>query len=162
MEFQRCPCTGPRPVLPPWMRRESQRIRSPGWASTNTCQQTSFPIFPTEYWFYCLAASGRFCTFVKLLSQETLTMLVLFNNQGVTAASEKCFPWTGQKSPVSVRWGWFFLQERFFGSNLGQTMICHSKVMIWIKPSARRARIRLTCMMSPWRVRMIKNDLLDV
>ena len=107
--------------------------------------------------------SGRFCTFVKLLSQENSTMLILFNNnQGVTAASEKCFPWTGQKSPVSVRWGWFFLQERFFGSNLGQTMICHSKVMIWIKPSARRARIRLTCMMPPWRVRMIKNDLLDV
>ena len=87
--------------------------------------------------------SGRFCTFVKLLSQENSTMLILFNNnQGVTAASEKCFPWTGQKSPASVRWGWFFLREKLFGSKydfsyesdvLDQTMMFPARVMVWIK-----------------------------
>ena len=40
---RRCACIGPRPVLPPWMSRESQRIRSPGSASTNTCQK--IPLF---------------------------------------------------------------------------------------------------------------------
>ena len=42
MEFHRFTCIGPRPVLPPWMSRESQRMRSPGWASTSTWKNSKF------------------------------------------------------------------------------------------------------------------------
>ena len=150
MEFQRCPWTGPRPVLPPWMSRESQRIRSPGWASTNTCQQTSFPILQnTDFivWpvlHFCKAfIAGKFNNadnnlIIKVSPQLRRNVslgpgksLQLQSDEGDFSYERNCL----DQSMIFPARAMFWSKYDFAYESdvLDQTMIFPTRAMFWIK-----------------------------